>query len=215
MIYTSQAFFTELLPDRLAPRVRQLMLFSAAAIFIGGAAFKSDAAFAADSSDVEGLWGTGGSLIEVTQTGDTLEMVVVALEKPFDADGEPLVDAQNPDETLRSQPILGMNLLADYSFDGKRWAGKIYDPESGSTYSSRMKRDENVLEMRGYIGTPLLGKTKKFQHISQCRPDMLVMLSNAKISGYCGFDAPFANEPLAGEPSASEPLDSAPSASDP
>jgi len=142
---------------------------------------------AAEPSDVEGLWATGGSLIEVSQTGETLQMIVVALEEPFDANGDPLLDTENPDESLRTTPILGMNLLAGYSYKGKRWQGKIYDPETGSTYSSRMKKKDGLLEMRGYIGTPLLGKTKKFKPISVCREDMVVMLKNSNITGHCGL----------------------------
>jgi len=141
----------------------------------------------ADADEVVGLWATGGSLVEVSREGDTLKMIVVALEEPFDADGEPLVDTENPNETLRSQPILGMDLLANYKYSGKRWEGKIYDPESGKTYSSRMQKKDDRLEMRGYIGTPLLGKTKKFKPISVCRADMIVMLQNANITGHCGL----------------------------
>jgi len=145
----------------------------------------------AGASDVVGLWATGGSLVEVVQTGDTLQMIVVALEEPLDESGSPLVDANNPEESRRAQQILGMDLLSNYSLEqtreGKRWQGKIYDPESGSTYSSHMKKKGDVLEMRGYIGTPLLGKTKKFKPISRCRVDMLVMLQNAGITGYCGL----------------------------
>ncbi len=145
------------------------------------------ATHAAEPGDVEGLWATGGSLLEVSRNGETLQMIVVALEEQFDAKGEPLVDINNPDETLRTQPILGLDLLAGYAYNGKRWQGKIYDPESGSTYSSRMKKKDGLLEMRGYIGTPLLGKTKKFKPITVCREDMLVMLKNSNITGYCGL----------------------------
>ena len=139
------------------------------------------------AAEVEGLWATGGSLVEVSQQDGTLRMIVVALEEPFDAGGEPLKDSENPDKSLRSRPILGMDLLSGYKFSGKRWEGKIYDPESGSVYSSRMKLKDGLLEMRGYIGTPLLGKTKKFKPISVCRADMLVMLRNSSMTGYCGL----------------------------
>lgn len=138
-------------------------------------------------TEVEGLWATGGSLVEVSRNGESLQMIVVALEEPLDEQGLPLSDIHNPDKSQRGQAILGMDLLARYKFTGKRWEGKIYDPESGSTYSSRMQKKGDVLELRGYIGTPLLGKTKKFKPISRCRDDMLVMLKSANISGHCGL----------------------------
>ncbi len=159
-----------------------------ALVFLGSVAIYADDERAAQkAAEVEGLWATGGSLIEVSQADGTLRMIVVALEEPFDADGEPLKDLENPDKSLRDQPILGMDLLSNYKFSGKRWEGKIYDPESGSVYSSRMKLKDGFLEMRGYIGTPLFGKTKKFKPITVCRPDMLVMLNNSNIKGYCGL----------------------------
>lgn len=139
------------------------------------------------AAEVEGLWATGGSLLRVAQQDGTLTMIVVAIEEPFDENGEPLKDRENPDKALRDQPILGMDLLSGYKFSGKRWEGKIYDPETGSVYSSRMKLKDGLLEMRGYIGTPFLGKTKKFKPISVCRPDMLVMLHNSNMTGYCGL----------------------------
>lgn len=141
----------------------------------------------ADADAVVGLWATGGSLVEVSREDNTLKMIVVALEEPFDDTGAPFLDVENPDATLRSKPILGMNLLASYEYTGKRWEGKIYDPETGNIYSSRMRKNNDVLEMRGYIGTPLLGKTKKFKPISACREDMIVMLKNSSITGHCGL----------------------------
>ncbi|MEM7220299.1 MAG: DUF2147 domain-containing protein [Pseudomonadota bacterium] len=136
---------------------------------------------------LEGIWATGGSLVELKQNGETLNMIVIALEEPFDRDGTPLKDVNNPDEARHGDPILGLDLLRKYRFKKGRWQGKIYDPETGKTYDSRMKLNkEGQLEMRGYIGTPLLGKTKKFKPISVCREDMIVMLNNSNITGYCG-----------------------------
>ena len=167
-----------------------LLRLGAAFLVIGGALLTGVSAFADAeqvAAEVEGLWATGGSLLQVSQRNGTLSMTVVALEEPFDGSGEPLKDLENPDKALRGRPILGMNLLSDYTFSGKRWEGKIYDPETGSVYSSRVKLKDGLLEMRGYIGTPFLGKTKKFKPISACRPDMLVMLQNSKMAGYCGL----------------------------
>jgi len=173
--------------------VRKLMFsgrsvtLALALLLSGASSYAGDEKAALKAAEVEGLWATGGSLVRVSQAEGTLRMIVVALEDPFDANGEPLTDLENPDKSLRGQPILGLDLLSDYKFSGKRWEGKIYDPESGSVYSSRMKLNDGYLEMRGYIGTPLLGKTKKFKPISVCRPDMLVMLNNSNITGYCGL----------------------------
>lgn len=173
---------------KVPPFLKSVMLRTAAGVLLTfGCLTTALSAHAAEPGDVEGLWATGGSLVEVSRNGETLQMIVVALEDQFDANGDPLVDVNNPDEALQTQPILGLDLLADYVYKSKRWQGKIYDPESGNVYSSRMKKKDGLLEMRGYIGTPLLGKTKKFKPISVCREDMLVMLKNSNITGYCGL----------------------------
>jgi uncharacterized protein (DUF2147 family) len=60
---------------------------------------------------------------------------------------------------------LGMILLQNLVFDGKNeWEnGDIYDPNSGSTYRSKVKLlDAQTLHVRGYIGIPLFGKTMVF-----------------------------------------------------
>lgn len=74
-------------------------------------------------------------------------------------------DAKNPDPELRSRPIIGIvNLTGFVSKDGKSWTGgKIYDPESGKTYSSKITIvNDRELDVRGYIGSPLLGRTTRF-----------------------------------------------------
>ena len=139
------------------------------------------------AAQVNGIWATGGSLLEVKPNGESLSMRIVALERPLDENGEVFLDTKNPDKSLRGEPLLGLELLGDYKFKKGRWQGKIYDPETGSLYSSRMKFADGKLEMRGYIGTPLLGKTKKFRPVTQCRDDILVMLRNSNITGYCGI----------------------------
>ena len=74
-------------------------------------------------------------------------------------------DKENPDTKLRDRPVLGITALHGFvSRDNKTWTGgKIYDPESGKTYSSKITMvNKNELELRGYIGTPLLGRSTKF-----------------------------------------------------
>ena len=79
-------------------------------------------ALADKRGEVEGIWASGGSLLRVAQVGETLSMHVVALEEPVDAAGQPFLDVENPDPALRSEPLLGMDILSDYRFKGGRWA---------------------------------------------------------------------------------------------
>jgi len=71
-----------------------------------------------------------------------------------------LKDNKNPDSTKRSTPLIGLVMLTDFRFNGSHWAdGEIYDPESGKTYSCVLKLKEGKLDIRGYIGISLFGKS--------------------------------------------------------
>jgi uncharacterized protein (DUF2147 family) len=49
----------------------------------------------------------------------------------------------------------------DYAGEGKWKNGRVYDPNSGKTYKCKLTLvDENTLELRGYIGISLLGRTE-------------------------------------------------------
>ncbi len=85
-------------------------------------------------------------------------------------DEETKKDIHNPDETLRSRPILGLTILIGFPADpgsGRRWkGGRIYDPKSGKTYRSRMELEGDALRIRGYIGLPLLGRTTTWSRVT-------------------------------------------------
>ena len=71
-------------------------------------------------------------------------------------------DVNNPDPKLRTREIVGTVILKDFVFDGEAWEnGTIYDPHSGKTYDCILKVKDNnkKLDIRGYIGTPMFGRT--------------------------------------------------------
>ena len=70
-------------------------------------------------------------------------------------------DVNNPDTKLKTQPIIGSVILKGFDFTGKAWEnGTIYDPNNGKTYSCTIKmKKANELEIRGFIGISLLGRT--------------------------------------------------------
>ena len=75
-------------------------------------------------------------------------------------DGDKM-DVNNPDAKLKTQPIIGSVILKGFDFTGKVWEnGTIYDPNNGKTYSCTIKmKKPNELEIRGFIGISLLGRT--------------------------------------------------------
>jgi uncharacterized protein (DUF2147 family) len=70
----------------------------------------------------------------------------------------------------KGKPKIGLEIIrGGQQSDGKNvWeGGKILDPENGKNYSLRLTPIEGgkKLEVRGYIGTPLLGRTQTWIRI--------------------------------------------------
>jgi uncharacterized protein (DUF2147 family) len=120
---------------------------------------------AAAGSNPIGRWYAegGAAQVEITQCGDALCGRVVWLRAPFDEHGCTLRDRFNSDEALRQRAVLGIEILHGLRSerDDRVWEhGAIYDPTSGRTYTCRMTLlDDNRVELRGYLGIPLLGRT--------------------------------------------------------
>lgn len=134
-------------------------------------AFSSSILFAQTESDaILGVWetGSGKARVKIDKVGDKFYGKIVWLREPLNEEGKPKVDKNNPDENLRSVPILGYKLIKDFSYKGeKTWEdGTIYDPENGSTYSCTIKMtDENTLDVRGFIGVSLFGRTDVWKRV--------------------------------------------------
>lgn len=113
---------------------------------------------------VIGVWktGSGKGMVRIYKEGDKYYGKIVWLKEPNDENGNPKTDKNNSDESLRNRPLLGLVNLRDFVYKGNKvWeGGRIYDPENGNDYSCEMKLvDENTLEVRGYIGISLFGRT--------------------------------------------------------
>jgi uncharacterized protein (DUF2147 family) len=85
---------------------------------------------------------------------------IVWLKEP-NKDGKPKVDDKNPDVDKKTQPILGLLILKGFSKDDDTHYedGTIYDPKNGKTYSCKIARGNNKLDVRGYVGFSILGRT--------------------------------------------------------
>ncbi len=76
------------------------------------------------------------------------------LKKPNDNNGIPFTDTENPDKLKRSNQLIGLLILTNFNYKDNEWkGGKIYDPQSGKTYTCTMWLTENnMLKVRGYWG---------------------------------------------------------------
>jgi uncharacterized protein (DUF2147 family) len=86
---------------------------------------------------------------------------IVWLKEPL-KNGKPKVDDLNPDPKKQAVPLLGLQILKDFVYDAedKEWEdGTIYDPKNGKTYSCNMTLAGNKLNVRGYVGISMIGRT--------------------------------------------------------
>ena len=124
-----------------------------------------------ESDKIVGVWevGSGKARVKVTKYGDKFGGKIVWLKEPTYPDGTKKVDKNNPDETKRTVPLLGYNNLLGFSYKGKSEydGGTIYDPENGSVYNCNIfLKDDNTLEVRGYIGVSLFGRTDTWKRVT-------------------------------------------------
>jgi uncharacterized protein (DUF2147 family) len=108
--------------------------------------------------------------IEINQKNDAFfgKIVWFACE-PQTPDMHAFKDTQNPDPKLRERKWLGMNVLENLTYNNKGyWSdGKIYDPNSGITYSSTVRlTSDNIVSVKGYWGIELIGKNLEFHRVN-------------------------------------------------
>jgi uncharacterized protein (DUF2147 family) len=131
-------------------------------VFVSASSFS----FLGENPDaIVGVWktGEGNAMVKIYKNGEKYQGKVVWLKEPIDPEtGKPKLDKNQTDETAKKRPVLGLiNIWGFVPKANNIWdEGNIYDPKNGNTYSSTMKLiNANTLEVRGYIGVSLIGRT--------------------------------------------------------
>lgn len=78
--------------------------------------------------------------------------------------GKPKLDKENPEDALKSSPIMGLLILKGFSVDTENknlyTGGTVYDPKNGKTYCGKLTFKGNTIDLRGFIcSVPFLGRT--------------------------------------------------------
>ncbi len=126
----------------------------------------------ADGDAIVGLWETPekDGQIEIIRAADSSYEGYVRWYLVDGKDKKEVKDIHNPDPSKRNHSPLNMRLLSDFRYEEGHWQhGHVYDPYSGSTYKARIKYkpgNPDRIELRGYIGIPLLGRTVTWHRIS-------------------------------------------------
>ena len=101
----------------------------------------------ARAADLSGLWltETGASRVRVAACGTGYCGTLASVP------GKAL-DAHNPDPALRTRSVVGVQIFEAQRADGSGFAGSLYNPNDGKTYSGTMRlTDPNALEVSGCV----------------------------------------------------------------
>lgn len=119
--------------------------------------------FAQNADAAKGTWlnAEKDAKVEIYKSGDKYFGKITWLKDGYEADGKtPKKDIKNPDAGLRSRTVVNLTIITGLSYNDGEWTGgELYDPKSGKTVKAKMKLKNGQLEIRGYIGSPLFGKT--------------------------------------------------------
>jgi len=138
----------------------------AVACLLAGAALTA----AAQASSPAGLWRT----IDDSTKKDKSLVRIVETNGVYSGKVEKIVDPDSPKDSVckdcsderKDKPVVGMTILRNVkaSADDKAVfeGGDILDPNNGKVYRVKLKLIDNgsKLDVRGYIGTPMLGRTQ-------------------------------------------------------
>jgi uncharacterized protein (DUF2147 family) len=126
----------------------------------------------AASDDLLGTWlnQKQDAKIEIFNCGNEYCGKIVWLKEPVypagskeGTPGTPKIDYKNPDSARHKTPLMGLQIMEGMQFSADNlWKnGKIYDPDSGKTYSSKATlTSHDQLDLRGFIGISLIGRTE-------------------------------------------------------
>ena len=133
------------------------------------AAFCCAASFAQTPA---GLWrtiddqsGKERSLVRITDSGGVLIGRVEKIADPTKQDAR----CDECTDERKGKPVIGMTIVRNVKKgEGRVWeGGDILDPNNGKVYRVRLTlaEDNKSMTVRGYIGTPLLGRTQTWQRV--------------------------------------------------
>jgi len=98
--------------------------------------------------------------IEIYQSGNIYLGKLLWGKYMLDEKGAPRKDTKNPNPALRAREWPNMLMLTAFQYHNGQWeGGEIYDATTGKSYRANMKIRNGRLEIRGYVGISLLGKT--------------------------------------------------------
>lgn len=110
--------------------------------------------------------GEAKSLIEIKQQDGIYSGNIIKLFKP----SKPNPTCEKCKDDRKDQAIVGMEIIRGVTQKKKNlWkGGKILDPKKGKEYKVKLKllEDGSKLKVRGYVGSPMLGRTQIWERVN-------------------------------------------------
>ena len=107
-------------------------------------------------TNIFGYWLTPGSIVKIENCDGYVCATIETIFVEEGVDPKQILDDQNRDKSLRSRPLVGVNILDNFlikdvnqkTFKG----GKIYDPRRGGAYKSKLYlSDDGILRVEGCL----------------------------------------------------------------
>lgn len=120
-------------------------------------------------SQIEGRWKTIDD-----ETGKAKSIILISKDSKGNYVGkiEKLLAKPTNDNCVKckddrkNKPLLGLEILRDLKKENTEFTGgTITDPKTGKTYKCTITRSGNKLNVRGYIGFSLIGRTQTWLKI--------------------------------------------------
>jgi uncharacterized protein (DUF2147 family) len=99
-----------------------------------------------DSDRIKGEWlnHLGNAKVEIFERDGKFFGKIIWIDIPKDVDINMATDKNNPDPSLRSRKILGLEMIADLVYNNGEWIdGKLYSPEKGRTVDCKLEISED------------------------------------------------------------------------
>ncbi len=145
----------------LRPSIQAVLVLAALAVLGSASARAAD--------PIAGVWeqvdedGEVGALITITDRNGVVEGVISKVLPQKD----PVPDTcEKCSGAKKGAKLIGLRIIENMRRDGDAYTGgSITDPENGKEYTARLKlsADGRTLDVRGYIGTPLLGRSQTWR----------------------------------------------------
>ena len=120
-------------------------------------------------AQIEGKWktiddetGKPKSIVEISKDskGKYVGKIVQLLIKPENANCVKCKDDR------KNKAILGLEIIRGMKKDGSEFEdGTITDPKTGKTYKCIIKREGDKLNVRGYVGFSLIGRSQTWSKV--------------------------------------------------